>query len=202
MRINCPGRWAGIPVRAVSTTLLTNKVYRVFDVRTDTRRQNLEGICNGTPRAIDSKQDWVLFSKQGVRNRKTWLCFYNPFTGEIIELPDTDYRKINSACNKQACQRFQFLRRVWSSVFILSGIVSVCVNCKPGDKKWSKRGIAGDFDSVEDVKYMDGVLYCCLNPRVIGAFTVTSNDWKLLPHPYSERASRTHYESFSCGVRW
>lgn len=106
---------------------------------------------------------------------------------------------------KQASQRFQFLRRVWSSVFILSaeeGIVSVCVNCKPGDKKWSERGIAGDFDSVEDVKYMDGVLYCCLNPRVIGAFTVASNDWKLLPHPYSERASRTHYESFSCGVRW
>lgn len=62
---------------------------------------------------------------------------------------------------KQASQRFQFLRRVWSSVFILSveeGIVSVCVNCKPGDKKWSKGGIAGDFDSVEDVKYMDGVL--------------------------------------------
>lgn len=68
--------------------------------------------------------------------------------------------------------------------------------CEPGDKKWSKRGIAGDFDSLENVKYMDGVFYCCLNPTIIGAFTVASNDWKLLPQLYSQRASRTHYESF------
>lgn len=43
---------------------------------------------------------------------------------------------------------------------------------------------------------MDGVFYCLLHPRSIGAFTVASGEWKLLPYPRIEIDRKALYEKF------
>lgn len=119
------------------------QTYTVFNNRTAARRNKFAEKFNGAV-FIDSRQDWVLFSNKVRRDPSTirkinLLFFCTPFTGEIIELPETDNHNVKIKASFSAtpvspeCVVFDFH---------IVQMGNNCIRtCKPGDKTWTKLGL-------------------------------------------------------------
>ncbi|KAJ7973387.1 F-box protein [Quillaja saponaria] len=122
------------------------------------------GICA-------SKYSWLLLQKL----RRSF--FYNPFTKDIIQLPDMDIgfnrATFSSAPTSSDCICFA-LQSVKMSDEIYISI------CRLGDQNWTTVKMQGFDKVIEDIVYSDSKFYCVFSGGVLGAFHIADRQWSLL----------------------
>ncbi|CAK9184242.1 unnamed protein product [Ilex paraguariensis] len=118
-----------------------------------------------------SKFGWLLLQ----RSEKVFC--YNPYAEEILNLPDID---------------ISFNRSTFSSIptlpdcvfFVLyssKGCDRIRISiCHHGDLQWTTDTYDGLSLAIEDVVYSYGTFYCVFSGGVLGAYSVSFQEWKLL----------------------